>query len=163
GGTFNFSLPRGTFTVTATASDYSPTAFFLNATGDSVDLGTIRLDPYAWVAGRIAIDPWASLVATGFGAPGLGVVGWGYTLPPCGGPGYSATDGRFNVSVPYGATSELVVTGSAPRIFGSATGGYDASYLAIGVNQAYLDLSPGGQDVAIFAPIFGVVEGNLRD
>jgi len=164
GGEFNISIVQGAYTLTATAPDHASVSTALNATGTNVAVGTLTLAPFARVAGRIAIASWESLLTIGEGAPGLYVAGCDAGLTVCGSIARTASDGSFNASVPYGATSVLTFTGGAVPAYGSALGGYTVLEATVDVNRGFITLSESAgasQTIGIFGAVSGVVQDGL--
>jgi Carboxypeptidase regulatory-like domain len=163
GGSVNFSLTTGPVDLLVTAPDYSNASVFVNVTAPAVDVGTVRLDPFAWVRGRLAIGPWGSLEAVdGLGANGAFVQACDATQTRCGVPARAGTDGSFNVSAPFGDPIQLTILGAGDSVYGSVFGGYAPLTLAIGVAENYTEL-PSATGPPLNLSINTEVAGNFRD
>jgi len=163
GGTFNVSLLLGQYYLDFSSNNYPDLRVYVNATATTdVHLGTLLMTHDPWVSGRVLIDPWESLATT----VGIGVQG---ELLGCNAAGNvcdlaATTDsgGFFNVSVPVGVRSTLVVTGGGVGGFGSAVAGFDQRVRTLDAFGAFIALPTSGPS-AMAAPIFGVLVGALTD
>lgn len=159
-GYFNTSLLPGLYYLNISTPGYVPKSVFFNATGvPVVHLGTLRLEPLPWIAGRLVIDPWRSLTLAGGGSfsrglgPAADVVGCSSNALVCGVGVPDATDGAFNVSVPPGSSAVLEVSPSGGGYVKNATPTtLSGTYTTQQGSAAYLGLS-----------IYGIVEGRVFD
>ena len=117
-GYFNFSQNLGSFWFNfSDAGFYYPASVFavLNASGPSIQLGTIRMIPLHYLHGRLLIAPWEVGVTEKTGVSLVGIVHVCVNnLSLCGGTGDSDTGGFFNVSAPVGKYDQVfaVATGN---------------------------------------------------
>lgn len=163
GGTFNVSLQLGLYYLQVSATDYPVATVYVNVTGTTiVHLGaiTIRHDP--WISGRVLISPWSSLADTvGLGAP-VEASGCDVNLSRCDLIAPSSTDGSFNVSIPWGPRSTLLLVGRGIAGFGSAINGFDPVRIPVDANAPFLSTPVSGPGAPALS-IFGYVTGNLYD
>lgn len=168
GGTFNVSVVLGAYYLTFSVINYAPARVYLNATGVThLELGAIPITPDPWISGRVLIYPWASLTGTlGLGAP-LAVEGCSANLSRCDLMGPTATDGAFNVSVPAGPASALLLVGRGIQGFGSAGRGFDSDTVTVDATSDYVALprsGPTAPTVSIYGAVVGrVVDGSTWD
>jgi hypothetical protein len=107
-GQFNDSLPLGTYYLDASSPGYVDGSFYLNASAPApLDAGNLKLVPYAWVAGRVAVSPGVvSSLQSGLGPGPAAVqacsVSNGST---CGVADVLNTAGQYNVTAPPGNDS----------------------------------------------------------
>ncbi|HXQ48907.1 MAG TPA: hypothetical protein VN842_03920, partial [Thermoplasmata archaeon] len=171
GGEFNATLGLGAYELSVGMDGYVPATLYLNATGlGTVDLGTIGLTPYPWVAGRVAIAPWPSLtIADGLGPDPAGVTVCTSQQAVCGPTGLVNTAGFFNVSAPVGASDDLAVNASGGVTFDGLTGaasqgGGTSGFVPLGIpldvpsNGTTVGLGGNGvPTLSIFAPVTGTL------
>jgi hypothetical protein len=171
GGEFNGSVPAGNYWlyVNASRTDYYGLRAFVNATAQGfVDLGTLPMEPFAWVTGRVLIAPWTAMTQY-LGNAALGEYGLGpgeAVVHACSqsgalcGPSATVNSGGFyNVSAPYGSYDRATISlvGSGP---GSAPGGFIQNYTVF--NATSYDTPLAGNTTFTVA-IFGEIRGQLRD
>ena len=159
GGGFNVSIARGPYDLVFSSTGYYDTTVYVNLTGTLDALGTVRLAPYAWVRGILSIAPWESLrPSIGLGAPSVSVLGCDSTGDLCGPLGRTATDGSFNVSVPFGSQCALTVAGLGYAVAGSMDGGYATTEFSVAVSTRYVTL-PSADPSLLALPILGGLSG----
>ncbi|HEY6238453.1 MAG TPA: hypothetical protein VIZ68_04635, partial [Thermoplasmata archaeon] len=163
GGTFNVSVLLGQYYLVFSATNYRDLRVYVNATGTTdVHLGTLSMTHYPWVSGRVLIDPWRSLgVSAGLGVPAT-ILGCDAPGTTCGSGAATDSGGFFNVSVPSGVQSSILVTGKGISGFGSAVSGFDEVHRTLDAFGTFIYLPTSGPSVTV-DPIFGALVGTLTD
>jgi hypothetical protein len=166
GGEFNDSLPIGDYDVQIAQTGFNPAYLFLNVSGNStyINLGTIALQPFPTVTGRLLIDPasWRDgvTIQMGLGPGGATVQVCTTEATVCGPGGTVDSAGDFNASAPVGFYDFLAAagTGTGPGTF---TGGFDANHTFVNVTNA--SEGPPSNPVTIGLAIYGIVTGQVMD
>jgi hypothetical protein len=165
GGEFNDSLPTGAYYVEFQNPGFYPATTYLNVSGNvsEIDMGTITLQPFPTVAGRLVIDPasWREGVTYQMGlGPGLSNVEICTTdATLCGPTSQSDSGGDFNTSAPAGKYDSVSAagTGTGPGTF---PGGFDTNQTSVNVTNA---TGQGSVQVLVGLAIYGVVTGEVLD
>jgi hypothetical protein len=162
-GYFNFSLPLGEYWMNFT----DPSYYYTNATFQVVNgtqpymwLGTVRLTPFHYLAGRVVVDPWRNAVTVGEGVgPQSSVQVCVFNRTICGAAGPTDSGGFFNVTAPIGKYDRVAASGLGTGT-GTATGGFLNNVTFWNVTQNNTNSGP---NFTVGQIIFAAYGGLLRD
>ncbi|MCI4323199.1 MAG: carboxypeptidase regulatory-like domain-containing protein [Thermoplasmata archaeon] len=173
-GSFNVTVPTGQYWANfSVLGHYYASTIFLNISGLApvVDLGTIALDPYGVLYGRVLIQPWSEGVddAYGLGPGSVEIEVCGAGLLGCAQVGETNAAGEFNVSAPYGPNDTVLAipTGGlgnsgnygTSSASGSAPGGFQKNLTAF----TSVDPSPEVNFLEVNVTVFGGIRGSVTD
>ncbi len=174
GGFFNLTIPAGLYFLNISAPGYEPDSVYLNSSGAAFyNLGTVDLEPLAWVFGNVTINPWnliyvqlSPTVTDSFQMGTIDQVSVCTVSGACGQEVGPVSDvgptGAFQVWGLPGTTETVAVNPSATGISSSANGGFNPNSTSVNIGPNQLTVAvPGTVKLDIFASLTFNVWNNL--